>query len=129
MQVPESRMIASVGFRIRGSGRCSTRTSPGAYMTTPRIEISLNSGSSYRKPGLGRLWESLVKGVLTGHPNPPQCRRTVKGMDNRVEVREFLISRRAKITPQQAGLPDVGTRRVPGLRRGGRRARRGEHRV
>ena len=39
-------------------------------------------------------------------------------MDNRVEVREFLISRRAKITPQQAGLPDVGARRVPGLRRG-----------
>ncbi|WP_433017506.1 helix-turn-helix transcriptional regulator [Kribbella sp. CA-294648] len=39
-------------------------------------------------------------------------------MDNRAEVREFLISRRAKITPQQAGLPDVGSRRVPGLRRG-----------
>ncbi|TCO15660.1 helix-turn-helix protein [Kribbella steppae] len=39
-------------------------------------------------------------------------------MDNRAEVREFLISRRAKITPQQAGLPDVGPRRVPGLRRG-----------
>jgi transcriptional regulator with XRE-family HTH domain len=39
-------------------------------------------------------------------------------VDNRAEVREFLISRRAKITPQQAGLPDVGTRRVPGLRRG-----------
>jgi len=38
-------------------------------------------------------------------------------VDNRAEVREFLISRRAKITPQQAGLPDVGTRRVPGLRR------------
>jgi transcriptional regulator with XRE-family HTH domain len=39
-------------------------------------------------------------------------------MDNRAEVREFLISRRAKLTPQQAGLPDVGNRRVPGLRRG-----------
>lgn len=39
-------------------------------------------------------------------------------MDNRAEVREFLTSRRAKITPQQAGLPDVGSRRVPGLRRG-----------
>ncbi len=38
-------------------------------------------------------------------------------MDNRAEVREFLISRRAKISPQDAGLPDVGTRRVPGLRR------------
>jgi transcriptional regulator with XRE-family HTH domain len=39
-------------------------------------------------------------------------------MDNRSEVREFLISRRAKITAQQAGLPEVGARRVPGLRRG-----------
>jgi transcriptional regulator with XRE-family HTH domain len=39
-------------------------------------------------------------------------------MDNRAEVREFLISRRAKISPQQAGLPDIGNRRVPGLRRG-----------
>jgi transcriptional regulator with XRE-family HTH domain len=39
-------------------------------------------------------------------------------VDNRAEVREFLISRRAKITPQQAGMPDIGARRVPGLRRG-----------
>ncbi|MFD5283995.1 helix-turn-helix transcriptional regulator [Streptomyces rubrogriseus] len=38
-------------------------------------------------------------------------------MDNRSEVREFLTSRRAKITPQQAGLPDAGHRRVKGLRR------------
>jgi hypothetical protein len=29
----------------------------------------------------------------------------VVDVDNRAEVREFLISRRAKITPQQAGLP------------------------
>lgn len=39
-------------------------------------------------------------------------------MENRAEVREFLISRRAKITPQEAGLPIAGLRRVPGLRRG-----------
>ncbi|HWS39506.1 MAG TPA: helix-turn-helix transcriptional regulator [Actinoplanes sp.] len=39
-------------------------------------------------------------------------------MDNRVEVREFLTTRRAKITPERAGLPVIGTRRVPGLRRG-----------
>ena len=39
-------------------------------------------------------------------------------MDNRAEVREFLVTRRAKITPAQAGLPDHGGRRVPGLRRG-----------
>jgi transcriptional regulator with XRE-family HTH domain len=39
-------------------------------------------------------------------------------VDNRAEVREFLISRRAKITPRQAGMPHIGARRVPGLRRG-----------
>ncbi|MEY9834844.1 helix-turn-helix transcriptional regulator [Streptacidiphilus sp. EB103A] len=38
-------------------------------------------------------------------------------MDNRSEVCEFLTSRRARITPQQAGLPDAGHRRVKGLRR------------
>ena len=32
-------------------------------------------------------------------------------------MREFLTSRRAKITPEQAGLPTAGHRRVPGLRR------------
>lgn len=38
-------------------------------------------------------------------------------MDNRAEVREFLTSRRAKITPERAGLPAGSRRRVPGLRR------------
>ncbi len=42
------------------------------------------------------------------------------GTDNRVELGEFLASRRARITPDQVGLPvyDAGKRRVPGLRRG-----------
>jgi hypothetical protein len=39
-------------------------------------------------------------------------------VDNETEVREFLASRRAKLTPQDAGLPAYGgNRRVPGLRR------------
>jgi transcriptional regulator with XRE-family HTH domain len=41
----------------------------------------------------------------------------VTAVDNRAEVREFLVSRRAKITPAQAGLAASGQRRVPGLRR------------
>ena len=32
--------------------------------------------------------------------------------------RDFLVSRRAKVTPAMVGLPTGGTRRVPGLRRG-----------
>lgn len=39
-------------------------------------------------------------------------------MDTRDAAREFLASRRARITPEQAGLPTFGgTRRVAGLRR------------
>jgi transcriptional regulator with XRE-family HTH domain len=39
-------------------------------------------------------------------------------MDGRGELGEFLTSRRARLTPAQAGLPDFGgRRRVPGLRR------------
>lgn len=39
-------------------------------------------------------------------------------MDNRAQIREFLVSRRARITPEQAGLPAYGgNRRVTGLRR------------
>jgi transcriptional regulator with XRE-family HTH domain len=38
-------------------------------------------------------------------------------VDNRVEVREFLTTRRAKVSPERAGLPTAGQRRVPGLRR------------
>ncbi len=39
-------------------------------------------------------------------------------MDNRTEIRDFLTSRRARITPEQAGLPAYGGhRRVAGLRR------------
>jgi len=39
-------------------------------------------------------------------------------VDNRAEIREFLASRRAKLAPEQVGLPaGGGKRRVPGLRR------------
>jgi transcriptional regulator with XRE-family HTH domain len=44
--------------------------------------------------------------------------RDVRG-DVRAQIREFLTTRRARITPEQAGLPAYGgdRRRVPGLRR------------
>jgi transcriptional regulator with XRE-family HTH domain len=45
-------------------------------------------------------------------------RRSLGIVDNRREIREFLTSRRARITPEQADLPAYGgNRRVPGLRR------------
>ncbi len=48
---------------------------------------------------------------------PVAGRFSVVGVDNRDDVHDFLVSRRAKLTPQQAGLTSFGQRRVPGLRR------------
>jgi MmyB-like transcription regulator ligand binding domain/Helix-turn-helix domain len=39
-------------------------------------------------------------------------------VDNRSEIRQFLTSRRARISPEQVGIPAYGSRRVAGLRRG-----------
>ena len=42
----------------------------------------------------------------------------MEDVDRKDEIREFLISRRAKISPEQAGIRRYGElRRVPGLRR------------
>jgi transcriptional regulator with XRE-family HTH domain len=38
-------------------------------------------------------------------------------VDAKQQIREFLTSRRARVTPEQAGLNSYGSRRVPGLRR------------
>src|SRR6266571_417762 len=38
-------------------------------------------------------------------------------VDTKKEIRDFLISRRARITPEQVGLVSFGSRRVFGLRR------------
>jgi hypothetical protein len=39
-------------------------------------------------------------------------------MDNRSEVRDFLMSRRARVEPEEVGFTRGSDRRVPGLRRG-----------
>jgi hypothetical protein len=49
---------------------------------------------------------------------PLLAARSVVGVDSRTEIRDFLTSHRAKVTPERAGLPTYGGhRRVAGLRR------------
>ncbi|WP_329260539.1 helix-turn-helix transcriptional regulator [Actinoallomurus sp. NBC_01490] len=48
---------------------------------------------------------------------PPSESHTGDPTDNRSDIRDFLISRRAKLTPERVGLPTSRRRRVPGLRR------------
>jgi hypothetical protein len=55
---------------------------------------------------------------MASRSDPAGTHRDIRG-DLRAEIREFLGTRRAKITPERAGLPNYGgdRRRVPGLRR------------
>src|SRR4029453_15197879 len=66
---------------------------------------------------MARREEVTDDGCTRSTSHVAAARRSVGVVDNRVEVREFLTSRRAKITPERAGLPTAGQRRVPGLRR------------
>ena len=69
--------------------------------------------ASVPRRGRAGLW-----GVEARPPSAGAARRSVDGVDNRSDIRDFLASRRARITPEQAGLlPGGGRRRVPGLRR------------
>ena len=57
-------------------------------------------------------------GVQARPPSDGEADVASIGVDNRSDIRDFLASRRARITPEQAGLlPGGGRRRVPGLRR------------
>ena len=70
------------------------------------------------QPPHGRAWEVGLPGVSARPPFRRASRRTVVDVDNRAEIRQFLATRRAKLTPEQVGLPaGGGKRRVPGLRR------------
>ncbi|WP_405847177.1 helix-turn-helix transcriptional regulator [Streptomyces sp. NBC_01518] len=55
---------------------------------------------------------------MAGRNDPYGTNRDIRG-DFRAEIREFLGTRRARVTPEQAGLPSYGgdRRRVSGLRR------------
>ena len=58
-----------------------------------------------------------VKGGLAEHPSTDATGVRFVVVDPTSDIAEFLSSRRARITPEQAGLPTYGKRRVPGLRR------------
>ena len=59
-----------------------------------------------------------MEGRTDREPLVPARLPRLSGMDTRAEVREFLMSRRARISPDQVGLTASGNRRVAGLRRG-----------
>jgi transcriptional regulator with XRE-family HTH domain len=65
----------------------------------------------------GRAGGLLIR-VLTGPVSAAAWGRSVEDVDRHKDIQEFLTSRRARLTPEQAGLASFGDkRRVTGLRR------------
>jgi transcriptional regulator with XRE-family HTH domain len=88
-------------MKIASMRECSSVVSGCTHLIAPRVRMTVTA-----LPGTDR----------TSLHSP--AARTVEVMDHRSEVREFLATRRDRITPDQAGLPAYGgNRRVPGLRR------------
>jgi transcriptional regulator with XRE-family HTH domain len=58
-----------------------------------------------------------VDGATGRDSQTPGAGSTLGRVDTRQEIREFLTSRRARLTPDQVNLTSYGARRVPGLRR------------
>jgi Helix-turn-helix domain len=50
-------------------------------------------------------------------PQPTRKTTYASDVDIKTEIRDFLTSRRARITPEDVGITSFGQRRVPGLRR------------
>src|SRR4051794_15242136 len=95
--------------RSRGTGLVTVVVMGG---TLPSFHGSLRcrAGTSEETPPRARLAGPPLPG--SGRPPLRRCgRRSVDVVDNRTEVREFLTTRRAKITPDQAGVPLYGQRR------------------
>src|SRR2546422_4321112 len=64
------------------------------------------------------LREMTLMGVLAAPPYRAGYGPTVDGVSSGNEIREFLTTRRARVTPERAGLAAYGgRRRVSGLRR------------
>jgi transcriptional regulator with XRE-family HTH domain len=106
---------ASPGKVIRGRHDTERRKNTAIF-----CQQSQGSRSILRAVLRTVVYEPYARGVgvFDRHCHRPGSLRSVVDVDRKEEIRDFLISRRAKITPEQAGIPSYGElRRVPGLRR------------
>src|SRR3954466_3309542 len=79
------------------------------FRGTPQVHATFRSGGSSGRSG---YWQCLPRTA------PAAYRGAMSRTDLSAEIRDFLSTRRARITPQEAGLPAYGgNRRVKGLRR------------
>src|SRR3954462_15514332 len=118
-QTPQNLM--SIRTSLGPSARRSISNAPsgasGASVPTARAVVVFEAGAVkvlVAMPKQARDGSGPEGGALT-----PPLSPTLRSVDRRAEIREFLISRRAKVTPDDVGVfvAEDDVRRVPGLRR------------
>src|SRR5580704_17360427 len=60
---------------------------------------------------------AMARTGTTTHREPPRADNKDMNLTSRADLAAFLRARRARLSPRQVGLPAVGPRRTPGLRR------------
>src|SRR3954467_12597701 len=103
-----TRTIASVGSTRLGSGRSPASIRRGSWKRAARMTPVCPRSSDPMGPCERGTDRAPLAGRLLG---------SVNRVDPVNDIAAFLTSRRAKVTPEQAGLPTYGPRRVKGLRR------------
>ena len=109
------RPVATTLWPAASAALAMSRPIPRPAPVMSQVFFSVVMASS--KARIWRRWESLLRELLAGSPKRASPGLRWLSWRRRPEIREFLTSRRARITPEQAGLPTYGARRVPGLRR------------
>ena len=112
------RFVLPWSRRFLGSWRSGREVARPTQVVVGRRE-QVGSASTTPIATRPRATEKVTAdGVPDSPPRPGRIPPSLGGVDNRAEVKAFLVSRRAKVTPEQAGLSAFNrTRRVPGLRR------------
>ena len=119
----EQRDAEAVGDQRAGGAR----SDPGGGAGDDRDAAGLLRGAHAEESARRRdTVRGPVRGATTSPPSDratglPSDARPEKPLNAANDIAEFLTTRRARITPEQAGLPSYGQRRVPGLRRRGSR--------
>lgn len=85
--------------------------------TSPPLIAELVNPTAGDGAGIVGAVRRSLSGVLSRPPSLGRSSYRGGGMDNRDDIRDFLATRRAKLTPADVGLPTSARLWVPGLRR------------
>ena len=109
------RLLPRILFPVGASPTLTVRSGARPGTAAHLVGSPLTGDSKHRR--YHAVTEVTAGPGTSSPPQRPASALTVEVMDHRSEAQEFLRTRRARLTPDKAGLIGGSNRRVPGLRR------------